>query len=104
MPQFEKGMKRSPTAGRKPGTRNKKSLLVLEVLENNGIDIVQRIIEELPALKPVERVDALTKLLPYCFPKLTAIEVSGNLGDQGNDRPLKEVPLDAIEVAASSKP
>jgi len=90
MPQYKKGDQRPQGSGRKPGSKNKKSFLVLEVLENNGIDIVQKIIDSLPSLQPQDQVKALIALLPYCFPKLTAIEVSGGMNLQ-DERPLKEI-------------
>lgn len=76
---FKKGEPRHPNAGRKKGTPHKKSALVREILENNGINLVEEILVRLPGLSKDEQVKALTQMLPYVYPKLTAVEHSGSV-------------------------
>lgn len=77
---FKKGDPRPANAGRKPGSPNKKSMLVKEVLESHGINLVDQILVRLPTLDKDKQVAALTQLLPYVYPKLTNIEHSGSIG------------------------
>ncbi len=64
-----KGLK---TGGRKVGTKNKLTGTTKEMIS----DIVTKELQKLPALldllEPKERIDILTKLLPYIAPKETA--------------------------------
>lgn len=71
---FKKGDKKIPGSGRKAGTPHKKSLLVKEILENHGINLIEQIIVRLSALSKKDQVDALLKLVPYCHPRLNVIE------------------------------
>jgi hypothetical protein len=73
---FDKGMKKVPGSGRKKGTPHKKSLLVREILENHGINLVEQILVRLPQLDKNDQVKALTQLLPYVYPKLVSAEIS----------------------------
>lgn len=63
------------TGGRKKGTLNKSSLGFKEVLETNGLDLLEEIIEITASLKPREKVDVYASLLPYTYPKRKPIEV-----------------------------
>lgn len=77
---FKKGEPRAAGAGRKKGTPDKKSLLVRELLENNGINLIDEILVRLPKLRHQEdQVKALIAMLPYVYPKLTSIEHSGDI-------------------------
>lgn len=78
---FKPGMPRPANAGRKKGTPDKKSLLVKEILENNGINLVEKILNELPELSSNDRVKALVQMLPYVYPKLVSAELTTN--DEG---------------------
>lgn len=78
---FKKGEKRPANAGKKKGSVNKSSLLVREVLDNHGINIVEQILVRLPQINKDKQVQALCALLPYVYPKLTSTDV--NLTTQG---------------------
>lgn len=92
---FKKGHVK--VGGRKKGTPSKKSLLVREILENNGINLIEKIIEILPALEPEEKVRALIQLLPYVHPKLTSVEVNG-LMTLEDLRPLRGAENEELDV------
>lgn len=79
---FKKGEPRPANAGRKPGSVNKSSLLVREVLDNHGINLAEQIVVRLQKLTSLEQVRALTALLPYVYPKLNAIQISGDLNEK----------------------
>lgn len=54
--------------GRLPGSINKiKPLKVEEILLELGIDPVQKLVELLPMLKPIEQCQMLMGLLKYCY-------------------------------------
>lgn len=70
-------IKGSPkTGGRLPGSVNKRTALVSEILEANGINLVQILLNKIPLLDEIEQVRSITALLPYVYPKLTASEIS----------------------------
>lgn len=76
---FKKGMKKIEGSGRKPGTPHKKSMLVREVLENHGINLVEQILVRLPQISRDNQVKALLAMLPYAHPRLNNIEHSGEI-------------------------
>ena len=55
-------------------------LIVTDDLRNNLKALIQREIEELPAilndLSPSERLSAIFKLMPYVFPKVQNVNIS----------------------------
>ncbi len=73
---FKPGDKRPENAGRKPGTLNKKTMLLFETLETLRVDPVREIIDLLPALEPKDKVNVYLDLLGYIYPKRKAIEFS----------------------------
>ena len=75
---FTKGAPRPANAGRKKATPNKRSLLVREILEANSIDLVPQLIARINQLPHNSQIPFLMQLLPYCYPRLTAVEVSGD--------------------------
>lgn len=88
---FKKGDKKPEGSGRKAGTPHKKSLLVKEVLENHGINLAEQIVVRLPKLSTLEQVRALVQLLPYVYPKLTAIQHSGSIDNPYMSMTLEEL-------------
>jgi hypothetical protein len=101
MGRFKPGDPKPVNSGRRPGSVNKKSLLVKDILESHGINLIEQILVRLPELPREVQVDTLLKLAPYCYPKLAQIEVSGNIDVK--DRLLAEVSnedLDAILTEA----
>lgn len=64
---FLKGQPRHPDAGRKPGTKNKKTVLrVRDVLSERDINPAQKILDLIPILEPEEQLKAWGLLLSYC--------------------------------------
>jgi hypothetical protein len=101
---FKKGDPKPASSGRKPGVKNKASFLVKEVLESHGINLAEQIVVRLPKLSALEQVRALVQLLPYVYPKLTAVQHSGSieltdglLGEASNDE-LDSILLEATRL------
>lgn len=88
---FKKGDPRPVSAGRKKGSTNKDSLLVREILDNHGINLVDQILVRLKELDKDKQVAALQNLLPYVYPKLTSIEHSGEINNPYMEMSLKEL-------------
>lgn len=64
---FQKGKPRHPDAGRKPGSKNKKTVLrVKEILAESGINPTEEILKLIPILEPEEQLKAWGLLLSYC--------------------------------------
>lgn len=72
---FEKG--RTKTGGRTKGSQNKSRKLVRDIVEGalNGKTIPERLLE-LTNGNPDREIDVLTDLLPYCYPKLQAVDIT----------------------------
>jgi len=66
-------MSRSPgfpkTGGRKKGTPNKKTLVLLERLHQNNFDVVDELVQIIPSLDKDKKVAVLLSLLPYLYAK-----------------------------------
>lgn len=75
-----KGMPKQEGSGRQKGTPNKKSLLVHEILENKGINLIEKITELFQVVSEQEQLKALVQMLPYVYPKLTSTELKGAEG------------------------
>lgn len=64
--------------GRKPGTPNKKTQALQEILEEGlGKGLPEKIVEIMHTLDPKDQVKVLLELMQYIYPKRKAIEVSG---------------------------
>jgi hypothetical protein len=72
---FEKGVSGNKN-GRPAGSKNKLNSKVKEVLADALEKEVENIESLLHQLEPKERVDAITKLLPFFFPKLQAQQIT----------------------------
>jgi hypothetical protein len=101
---FKKGDPRPPGSGRKKGTPHKKSILVKEILDSHGINLIEQIIVRLKDISKVDQVKALMQLLPYVYPKLTSVIHSGgiDLGDI-TDKSKADQLLLAAKTAAEIK-
>lgn len=75
---FKKGDPKPINSGRKPGVMNKKSVLIRDILESHGINLVEQIIVRLKDISKEDQVKALVSLLPYVYPKLTCTEIMGS--------------------------
>jgi hypothetical protein len=67
--------------GRKKGTPNKRSLALRQALEAHGCDLAEQIAGLLQdgAVEQPIKVEVLTKLLPYVYPQLRAVDPEGVL-------------------------
>lgn len=66
----------SKHGGRAKGTPNKKTLALLERIEQSGKDPVQVMLDLLNDQDPVLRFQASKELLQYMYPKRKALEVA----------------------------
>ena len=57
------------TGGRKAGTPNKTSRHMIQLLESLEFNVIEQIINDMPDLKPSERVKTCLALLPFVYPK-----------------------------------
>jgi hypothetical protein len=83
---FESG--REKTGGRQAGTPNKRTLHLIEILEEYGINLPAKIFELLPTLLPEKQIDVLMQLLAYVYPKRKALEIEGSLLSESDQRDL----------------
>ena len=67
------GSKKS--GGRTKGTPNKKSLCLIQSLEENQINIVSELSKLLPMLGPDKKADVLMQLMSFVYPKRKAVEL-----------------------------
>ena len=71
------------SGGRVPGTPNKKTVHARQILEEYGADPVEALAKAMKDEKnvPLElRIDCAKALLPYVYPRLAAVEVTGRDG------------------------
>jgi hypothetical protein len=103
--QFKKGQGRSPNAGRKKGTPNKKREAILEVVAREGEDPLIVLARQTKSPDEDKRIYAAVQLMPYCHPKLSAIEISEDpespVGDALADKHLAK--LKELHVAAAKE-
>jgi len=71
------------TGGRLPGTPNKRTVHARQILEEHGADPVVMLAKTMSDEKvPLDlRTDCAKALLPYVYPKLSAVEVTGRDGE-----------------------
>ena len=69
---FEPG--HQEVGGRKKGTKNKKTESLQQQLDNKNFNILDQLIDILPALSPDRRAQVLLQLLSYQYPKRKPIE------------------------------
>lgn len=83
---FEKGNPKPENSGRKAGTPNKKTELLLDIFESNEYCPADKAIKLLMSGKidPDQELNAHLKLMEFKFPKRKAVEHSGP-----NDGPLE---------------
>lgn len=66
------------TGGRKSGTPNKKTALLHEALEAQGLDVPGRLAKLLPQLEPEKQADVLLELMSYLYPKRKALQINSH--------------------------
>jgi hypothetical protein len=96
MAKFKAGDKRPENAGRKPGTPNKKTLILSEIFDSFDFcpaeKVVKLIIDDNADLMDKEKADIYIKLMEFKFPKRKAVEHSGEIKqDIGLDGVLAKV-------------
>ncbi|MBZ5726368.1 MAG: hypothetical protein LAP87_15380 [Acidobacteriia bacterium] len=77
------GTPKHPNSGRLPGTPNKRTVYARQILEDHGVDPVAMLAKTMADEDNVPldvRVDCAKALLPYVYPKLSAVEVTGRDG------------------------
>lgn len=78
---FQKGKPRPANAGRKKGALNQDKRIVRDIVEKAlGKSLPDEIVSTLHALEDDEKARTLLGLMPYCYPKLQSVEVSGPNG------------------------
>ena len=100
---FEKG--HAKMGGREKGTHDKRTMLVRDILEHNGINLIDEITRLIPLLDIKDQVAALTALVPYVYPKLTSTEIkSEGQGFQIIVQEYKLLPTSAKPVLIEGPP
>lgn len=85
---FQPGQPRPLGSGRKPGTPNKTTTHLKELLEAKGFDTIDRLIAEWPHIDPNKRVDICMGLLKFLYPTKLSATVSNQDGSALFPRPL----------------
>ena len=67
--------KRTKTGGRAKGTPNRTTAETKQLLQNVVTKQIEKLETTLNKLEPVDRVNALSKLLPYILPKQQGVEI-----------------------------
>jgi len=62
----------NPGKGRPKGSVSKTTLILRDILDTNGINLVEQILFRIPKLEPEVQVKTLIALLPYVYPKLVS--------------------------------
>jgi len=86
--------KREKTGGRSKGTPNKTTAETKQLLQNVVSKQIEMLETTLNKLEPVDRVNALSKLLPYILPKQQDIAITNTnefLSESERDRRIKEL-------------
>ena len=73
-PKFKEGEKRPESAGRKKGSKNKKTLMIQAFVESVVNKRHDKFLQELDKLKAKDFVNAYMNLLEFVQPKLQRIE------------------------------
>lgn len=74
MAKFQHGQDKPTGSGRKRGTPNKRSQLLIESLESFDFSVPEQLISLLPQLDPAKQADVLIDLMSYLYPKRKAVE------------------------------
>lgn len=86
MAQFQPGHKLAK--GRPKGSINKATAKLRDIVEAAiGGNLAESIIAELEYLEPKDRANVKLDLMQYCYPKLKAVEITG---DESKDQKTSE--------------
>lgn len=97
MAQFEKGMTRPDGAGRKPGSSNKVTRLMREMLRGAAEDNMERFLEELDTLHGEKYVNAYLTMCKFILPTLQSVKV-----DDTNTA-TRSITMKLMELSAKSE-
>lgn len=86
---FEEGHPK--LGGRVKGTPNKRTSQITDILNEMNVDPVRAILELIPGLEPKEQVDVYLDLMTYIYPKLKAVQFSGELAGSMKMESPKEI-------------
>jgi hypothetical protein len=67
------------------GSKNKMTIQFKQKIETALDDSINTIKEDLEALTPKERLDVLSRLLPFILPRLKELEFNSNQVEQPNE-------------------
>ena len=81
------------TGGRVAGTKNRNTAETKQLLQNVVTKQIEKLETTLNKLEPVDRLNALSKLLPYILPKQQNIEITNveTLSEADRERRLNEL-------------
>lgn len=97
MPKFTPGTPKPANSGRRPGSKNKRTLSILELFDDNNFCPGQSLIDQLrdpeieEKLNPKELADIHLKLMEFKFPRRKAVEHTGADGADLFNQLLKNV-------------
>lgn len=86
--------------GRSKGTPNKTTAETKQLLQNVVTKQIEKLETTLNKLEPVDRVNALSKLLPYILPKQQDIAITNTnemLSESERERRIKELKKKLLE-------
>ena len=92
--------KRAKTGGRAKGTPNRTTSETKQLLQNVVTKQIEKLETTLNKLEPVDRVNALSKLLPYILPKQQDIAITNTnemLSESERERRIKELKKKLLE-------
>ncbi|WP_374398668.1 hypothetical protein [Flavobacterium sp.] len=92
--------KRAKTGGRAKGTPNKTTAETKQLLQNVVTKQIEKLETTLSKLEPVDRVNALSKLLPYILPKQQDIAITNTnemLTESQRDQRIQELKNKLLE-------
>lgn len=83
---FQKGKPRSPNAGRKKGTPNKRKTIfdsLDEIVTEDGqpVDVIKLLFDGMMTMPPYQRVDALLELAKFLYPRQNNVQLSNPEGE-----------------------
>ena len=92
--------KRTKTGGRAKGTPNRTTSETKQLLQNVVTKQIEKLETTLNKLEPVDRVNALSKLLPYILPKQQDIAITNTnemLTESQRDQRIQELKKKLLE-------
>lgn len=88
---WHKGTPRPESSGRKKGTPNRKTELLMEKCERLGIDPFEALLELTKTAEDDIRLGALKEICQYLYPKRKSLEHSGEMSNPYADKSFEEL-------------